>query len=102
MGRADRQGLWTDSQIAPLKRQVDYVHAHQGTIGIQLAHAGRKASTLAPWVERLAREDGWTGGAVPDNANNGWVEDGTFHLVLSLYTQDGRLTHSRRRVRDHV
>ncbi|KAK3300875.1 uncharacterized protein B0H64DRAFT_25906 [Chaetomium fimeti] len=42
-------GLWKDSQIAPLKRVVDFVHSQGQKIGIQLAHAGRKASTLVPW-----------------------------------------------------
>ena len=78
LGVTDGQGIWDDSHIAPLKRQVDFVHAHKGTIGIQLAHAGRKASTLAPWVQRLHEEDGWTGGLVPDDANKGWAKDGTF------------------------
>ncbi|KAH8119859.1 FMN-linked oxidoreductase [Phellopilus nigrolimitatus] len=43
-------GLWADSQIAPLQRIVNFAHAHDTMIGIQLAHAGRKASTYAPWV----------------------------------------------------
>jgi 2,4-dienoyl-CoA reductase-like NADH-dependent reductase (Old Yellow Enzyme family) len=43
-------GLWTDSQIAPLKRIVDFCHSQGTPTGIQLAHAGRKASTYAPWV----------------------------------------------------
>jgi 2,4-dienoyl-CoA reductase-like NADH-dependent reductase (Old Yellow Enzyme family) len=47
-------GLWTDSQIAPLKRIVDFAHAQTAKVGIQLAHAGRKASTLAMWVQRSA------------------------------------------------
>src|SRR6266540_1111983 len=38
-------GLWKDEQIAPLKRIVDFVHSQGAKIGIQLAHAGRKAST---------------------------------------------------------
>ncbi|KAK3293138.1 uncharacterized protein B0H64DRAFT_444427 [Chaetomium fimeti] len=42
-------GLWKDSQIAPMKRVVDFVHSQNQIIGIQLAHAGRKASTVAPW-----------------------------------------------------
>ena len=41
-------GLWADSQIDPLKRIVDFVHAQGTKIGIQIAHAGRKASTRAP------------------------------------------------------
>jgi 2,4-dienoyl-CoA reductase-like NADH-dependent reductase (Old Yellow Enzyme family) len=44
------QGLWTDSQIAPLKRIVDFCHTQGTKIGVQLVHAGRKASTYAPWV----------------------------------------------------
>lgn len=42
-------GLWQDSQVAPLRRVADFVHSQGQKIGIQLAHAGRKASTLAPW-----------------------------------------------------
>jgi hypothetical protein len=47
-------GLWTDSQIAPLKRIVDFVHIQGTKLDIQLSHAGRKASTLAPWVKLSA------------------------------------------------
>ncbi|KAI9872987.1 MAG: hypothetical protein M1830_000960 [Pleopsidium flavum] len=43
-------GLWQDSQIAPLKRIAGFVHAQGQKLGIQLAHAGRKASTVAPWL----------------------------------------------------
>lgn len=42
-------GLWKDSQIAPMKRVVDFVHSQNQIVGIQLAHAGRKASNVAPW-----------------------------------------------------
>ena len=42
-------GLWEDSQIAPLKRVADFIHSQGQKIGIQLAHAGRKASTLSLW-----------------------------------------------------
>ena len=42
-------GLWNDQQIGPLARVVDFVHQQGAHIGIQLAHAGRKASTFAPW-----------------------------------------------------
>ncbi|EGO05331.1 hypothetical protein SERLA73DRAFT_174441 [Serpula lacrymans var. lacrymans S7.3] len=51
-GRLSAQdaGLWEDSQIAPLKRIVNFVHSQGTKIGIQLAHGGRKASTLPPWV----------------------------------------------------
>jgi 2,4-dienoyl-CoA reductase-like NADH-dependent reductase (Old Yellow Enzyme family) len=62
-------GLWQDSQIAPLRRIADFVHSQGQKIGIQLAHAGRKASTRSPWhysrgQAELAGEElgGW-----PDN-----------------------------------
>ena len=42
-------GLWDDEQIAPLARIVDFLHAQGAAAGIQLAHAGRKASTPIPW-----------------------------------------------------
>lgn len=55
-------GLWKDEHIAPLKRIVDFLHG-QGTLaGIQLAHAGRKASMRVPWMGEspaTAEEGGW-------------------------------------------
>ena len=42
-------GLWKDEHIAPLKRIADFIEAQGSVPGIQIAHAGRKASTAAPW-----------------------------------------------------
>lgn len=42
-------GLWNDEQIAPLTRMVDFLHSQSTAAGIQLAHAGRKASTPIAW-----------------------------------------------------
>lgn len=36
-------GLWSDEQIAPLARIVEACHQHGAKVGIQIAHAGRKA-----------------------------------------------------------
>lgn len=42
-------GLWSDDHIAPL-RVINQQIRHYGAVaGVQLAHAGRKASTLRPW-----------------------------------------------------
>ncbi len=38
-------GLWNDDQQAAWARIVDFVHTQDAAIGVQLAHAGRKAST---------------------------------------------------------
>ena len=42
-------GLWKDEQIEPLARIIRFVHGQGKKIGIQLAHAGRKASCDVPW-----------------------------------------------------
>ncbi|KAK3489466.1 NADPH dehydrogenase [Neurospora hispaniola] len=62
-------GLWQDSQIAPLKRIVDYIHSQGQKAGIQLAHAGRKASTKAPWHYQRGKSElaGPEQGGWPEN-----------------------------------
>ncbi|KDQ63292.1 hypothetical protein JAAARDRAFT_29310 [Jaapia argillacea MUCL 33604] len=67
-------GLWTDSQIAPLQRIVNFVHAQGTKIGIQLAHAGRKASTLAPWVHSNAPRTKVAKSQVAHEDENGWPD----------------------------
>lgn len=42
-------GLWDDTQIAPLKRIADFLHSYGSVAGVQLSHAGWKASTERPW-----------------------------------------------------
>jgi anthraniloyl-CoA monooxygenase len=45
-------GMYAPEHVAAWKRVVDYVHTHSGAkIALQLAHAGRKGSTRAPWDE---------------------------------------------------
>ncbi len=41
-------GLWHDGQIEPLKKITNFVHSVGGVCGIQIAHAGRKASHDKP------------------------------------------------------
>lgn len=42
-------GLWNDEQGEALEALTQTIHACGGAVGIQLQHAGRKASTSAPW-----------------------------------------------------
>lgn len=42
-------GLWNDTQQTAWARIVDFIELQGAVAGIQLAHAGRKASTDAPW-----------------------------------------------------
>jgi 2,4-dienoyl-CoA reductase-like NADH-dependent reductase (Old Yellow Enzyme family) len=55
-------GLWSDDQIPGLHRITDYIHGQGSVAGIQLAHAGRKASCAVPWE----------GGKQLDLHNGGW------------------------------
>jgi 2,4-dienoyl-CoA reductase-like NADH-dependent reductase (Old Yellow Enzyme family) len=53
-------GIWSDAQIEPLRRIFAFIEGQGSIPGMQLAHAGRKASTLAPWKggRPLAPEQG--------------------------------------------
>jgi 2,4-dienoyl-CoA reductase-like NADH-dependent reductase (Old Yellow Enzyme family) len=42
-------GIWKDGHVAPLSRIVSFIHSQGSVAGMQLAHAGRKASTWRPW-----------------------------------------------------
>lgn len=56
-------GIWSDEHIEPLARIARFVESQGAVAGIQLAHAGRKASTAAPWLGgatlKSAAEGGW-------------------------------------------
>lgn len=56
-------GIWKDEHVEPLARIVRFMKEQGAVAGIQLAHAGRKASTGIPWKggEPVGPDDGgWT------------------------------------------
>ena len=55
-------GIWKDDHVEMLSRIVRFMHEQGAVAGMQLAHAGRKASTYRPWSGN---------GAVPE-AEGGW------------------------------
>ncbi len=55
-------GLWSDGQAQAWAPIVDFVRSQGAVAGVQLAHAGNKASTYRPWSGR---------GSVPE-ADGGW------------------------------
>lgn len=55
-------GLWNDEQTDAFKPITAFIKAQGCVAGIQLAHAGRKASTSAPW----------RGGGMVNEADGGW------------------------------
>ena len=59
----DDAGIWNDEQAQAWSRIVQFIRGQGAAAGIQLAHAGRKASTDAPW----------RGGGPLDAAHGGWA-----------------------------
>ena len=55
-------GIWKDDHIEPLARIARFVEAQGAVSGIQLAHAGRKASCDAPWTGGNSLKTGAEGG----------------------------------------
>lgn len=55
-------GIWSDGQAEALAKIVAMIHNFGSVAGIQLAHAGRKASTATPWE----------GGGALDESQGGW------------------------------
>jgi 2,4-dienoyl-CoA reductase-like NADH-dependent reductase (Old Yellow Enzyme family) len=56
-------GIWEDHHIEPLARIARFLHREGAVAGIQLAHAGRKASCEVPWKGgarlKTPAEGGW-------------------------------------------
>src|SRR3954465_1159705 len=84
-------GIWSDAHVEPLARIARFVHSQGAVAGIQLAHAGRKASTEPPWKGghplMTPEEGGWTvvgpspipfiqGGPVPVPLDEAGLDEG--------------------------
>jgi 2,4-dienoyl-CoA reductase-like NADH-dependent reductase (Old Yellow Enzyme family) len=56
----DDLGIWKDEHVEGLKRIITFIEAQGSIAGIQLAHAGRKASHTSPWKggKMLSSEEG--------------------------------------------
>ncbi|HEU5021347.1 MAG TPA: NADH:flavin oxidoreductase/NADH oxidase [Bryobacteraceae bacterium] len=68
-------GIWLDAHIPKLRQISDFIRAQGSFAGIQLAHAGRKASTWRPWdgdgavpVEQGGWKEVYAPSAIPFNA----------------------------------
>lgn len=66
-------GIWSDEHIGPLRQITAFIESQGAMAGIQLAHAGRKASTWRPWAGRH--------GSVPV-AEGGWIPVGPSALAF--------------------
>lgn len=70
-------GIWSDQQARAWRRITDFVHTQDAKIGIQLAHAGRKASTHRafpgePHGPVLPADGGWVSEAPSEVAFPGY------------------------------
>ncbi|QGG40242.1 NADH:flavin oxidoreductase/NADH oxidase [Aeromicrobium yanjiei] len=76
-------GIWSDEHIAPWRRIVDFVRGQGAVAAVQLAHAGRKASTYSPFgtgTDSVPADDG------------GWETVGPSALAYEGYAVPRELT----------
>jgi 2,4-dienoyl-CoA reductase-like NADH-dependent reductase (Old Yellow Enzyme family) len=71
-------GMWNDEQAERWARIARFVRDQGAVPGMQLAHAGRKASTYRPWAERS--------GSVPV-AEGGWEAVAPSALAFGRYAE---------------
>ena len=70
----DDLGIWSDAHIEPLARVTRFIKQYGAVAGIQIAHAGRKASTTRPW-------DG--GKPIPADGPRGWPVIGASPIAFT-------------------
>lgn len=82
-------GIWNDDQVNGLKEIVDFAHQYGSRIGIQLAHAGRKAeisdqsTVIAP--SPIAFDEGWT---VPNEMTKDTIKE-----VVDAFVKAAKRAH---------
>ncbi|KAF1987002.1 NADH-dependent flavin oxidoreductase [Aulographum hederae CBS 113979] len=97
-------GLWDDAQIPGVKRVADFIKSQGALAGIQLAHAGRKGSTVPAWISAKLKQKstratadvgGWPenvvgpmGGEDETWDGKGSAADGGFYPPRALSTQE--------------
>ncbi|MDD2850914.1 MAG: NADH:flavin oxidoreductase/NADH oxidase [Desulfuromonadaceae bacterium] len=93
-------GLWNDEQGESLARIVDFIRQRGSVAGIQLAHAGRKASSAPPWENRAVTlpetEGGWpivAPSALPFDEGclvPAVLSDGEINVITAAFVQAAR------------
>lgn len=77
-------GIWSDEQAHAWEPIVDAIHERGATAGIQLAHAGRKASTYSPWGTERS-------GSIP-SSEGGWETYAPSAVAFGRYATPTALT----------
>jgi 2,4-dienoyl-CoA reductase-like NADH-dependent reductase (Old Yellow Enzyme family) len=78
-------GIWSDEQVAGWRRVTEFAHSQGAIIGLQLAHAGRKASVYPEWGS------GGHKGTLPE-AEGGWQTVSASALAFGDYAAPRALT----------
>ena len=75
-------GIWDEERANAFRPIVSFSHSMGVPIGIQLAHAGRKGSTMSPWDDHVmaTKEEG------------GWQTDGPSELSYGKFPTPRELT----------
>lgn len=79
-------GIWSDAQIDGVRAVADFIHSQGALCGLQLAHAGRKASTVAPFIASQQRKRS----VRADESVGGWPRDVVAPSGGEEYTWDGK------------
>ncbi|GAA4485093.1 NADH:flavin oxidoreductase/NADH oxidase [Microbacterium panaciterrae] len=95
-------GIWSDEQRDAWAPIVRSVHDRGARIGVQLAHAGRKASTWWPWAAGQgsvpAADGGWTTTAPSAIAFEGYAEPEALDAAGIARVVDGFAAATRRAI----
>jgi len=94
-------GIWKDAHIEGLARVVRFIRQHGAVAGTQLAHAGFKASTGAPWIKSgqpaSIAEGGWrpiysstSKGFTPESIQPEALTVGAIARLARAYTEAAR------------
>jgi len=75
-------GLWHDDQVVAWRRVTDFAHQQGTLMGIQLAHAGRKASTMQPWADH----------PFADQSDGGWTTIAPSPIAFTGYPEPREMT----------
>ncbi len=77
-------GIWNDDQVAAWRRVVNFLHAQGAAAGLQLAHAGRKASVYPEWGT-AGRGSIPIGSTDPADVGGGWQTVSASDLAFTGY-----------------
>lgn len=96
-------GLWSQAHVLALRPVTQFIAAQGSVPGIQLAHAGRKGSTRAPWISRKAvppEQGGWPVQApsalsfADDSAMPHAMSEAEIEVATSDFAAAARLAHA--------